>query len=248
MRRWLDFRFREDHRRLTARSHNRIKYNCLPLTEGFSLGLSYDLRLQTDDLRDSTPTLRQLTDKLWETEGRLRELVTGWAFEIEATERENHPVLFVLDEDYEPRGMHLGCLSAAGRAKVLSAQACAEREEYGEEHHLRVYLVVVKATAKNCGDPDVSMRVKYVREKAADVNDGMQNSAEELVIDDRCVFHPEMFADGLENRRTIGNTTMTSRTRTVSSLTTCTYPNYSGVIAIELAQCSVVMLTGCCSD
>ncbi|SPQ20738.1 4365ba90-5cd0-4ebb-a8c2-fee5817932d9 [Thermothielavioides terrestris] len=193
-------------------SHNGVKYDNLPLTEGFRLGLSYDLRLPT---HDGTPVVHRLVDELLSAERQLSALITDWALEIENAGRENHPLLFVLDRVYEPHDMRLAALCAADRAKALAVQA-AQREGYGWHHALRAYLVTVTAVAKNYGTAEVGRRVKYAVERAV-TWDGEPRSAGvgAIFVDERCVLQPGEFDNGAVKRQlVVGKMTTTSRTRT----------------------------------
>ncbi|KAL2015064.1 hypothetical protein VTK56DRAFT_6416 [Thermocarpiscus australiensis] len=200
-------------RNLHLNGHNGVSYDNLPLTQGYRLALSYDLRLETHNGRTF---VKVLTRMIKQAEEELRSYISTWAEQIEAGERENRPLLFVLGHDYEPRGMSIRYLSAEDRAKALALQV-VQRESYdcgSAGYRLQVYLVAVTATSKNYGSSAVASRVKYAIERAATLDGVLMNRVRDTIVDERCVLQPAEFENGTVSRQVLSGMNTTTRTRT----------------------------------
>ncbi|KAK4236701.1 hypothetical protein C8A03DRAFT_35391 [Achaetomium macrosporum] len=204
-------------------SHNRIKFDNLPISHGFRLGLSYDLRLET---HNGKYFVEALVRRAEEVESELRDWIIGWALEIEASQRENHPLLFVLSKNYDVHDMSVKTLCAADRAKALATWS-SQKEEYGEQHALQVYLVQVVAVVQNQHRRDgVQNESRYFIQWATTLDGGAVPRVKETVVDERCLLQPEAFEDGAvsdmgSTTTIIGATATTRRTRTCLMLLLC---------------------------
>ncbi|KAL2132188.1 hypothetical protein VTI74DRAFT_4103 [Chaetomium olivicolor] len=84
--------------------------------------------------------------EITDAESELANHIISWALKIEAGRRENHPLMFVLDQVHQPTELSIDELSARGRARVLAARA-AQSGKPSNYAHERLWNRV-KYTAK----------------------------------------------------------------------------------------------------
>ena len=125
--------------------------------------------------------------------------MADWSEEVKTGQRENHPLLFVLNNNYpqDDFNANLNYMSAKDRATALALRVIIQDDSgcYGE-YTLCAYLVAVTAKKKKRAS-GVRYAVIWGASLGEDVSD---NTPDHTIIDGRSVLHTDEFYGGTNKR------------------------------------------------
>lgn len=191
----------------------------MPLTEGYRLGLTYELYLCDNPVRDKF--LDILVEANRKSELALARDLNTWVSQIDQGQIMGFPLLQVLDGEYEQHHMNIYSVNAEDRTLVLAAAKATRNKQITPQrgYTLGAYFVLAKGTSKNYS---TGCRVRYSIEWAATIEGQPRPDVKTVLVDEKGVLQKDKFVSGETSRRV--SKTMSTTTKTLPVSVECIFP------------------------